>query len=64
MSPYRIFCVLGGVVYLLIFFLIEKKTSIKFISYKPYFYILMIIWVIVCIITGIIKNKKGEDDFF
>jgi len=64
MSYYRLFCILGGVVYILLFYLLERITYIPFISYKPFWYVLAIIWVIICIVVAVIKTQKKDDEFF
>jgi lipopolysaccharide export LptBFGC system permease protein LptF len=64
MSPYRVFCVLGFVVYLLFFLLLEKITGITFISDMFSFSIMVIIWIIICIVIGVKKSKEKDDEYF
>jgi len=58
MSLYRLFWVIGAVLYTLFFFLLEEITKIPFINNKLYFYILVIVWIVICIV---IKLRESED---
>jgi uncharacterized membrane protein len=64
MSPFRTFCILGSIVYLLLIFLVEKKTGIPFISNGIYLSLVSIIWIVICIIIGIIRFKNEDDEHF
>jgi len=58
MSPYRSFCIIGAVLYTLFFFLLEKITKIPFISNRFCVYILVIVWIFICIV-----KKLRESEF-
>jgi uncharacterized membrane protein len=64
MSPFRTFCILGGVIYLLLVFFLEKKTGLQFISNESFLIVVVIVWVVICIIIGIIKFRNEDDEHF
>ncbi|GHT77423.1 hypothetical protein FACS1894130_01650 [Spirochaetia bacterium] len=63
-SGLRSFSILGYVIYVLIFFFLEKKTGIPFISNRTILVILTIIWVVFIAILAVVeyKRNKEEDD--
>jgi hypothetical protein len=61
----RLFSVFGYLVFLGIFYLLEKKTGFPFVSNDKYFLIISCIWIVISIIACVyehLKDKVYEQD--